>query len=137
MIKSYYGGYSDYALRKAEDEAEAKAQAKATKPDAASENIEKPEGRGGAKDPNYNKPKKLKFTYKEQREYETIEDDIMAMEERMEEIEKEMKKCGSDFVKLTKLDEEKNQIEEALMEKMDRWEYLSELAEKIENQQRK
>lgn len=125
-IRHYNGGYTDYEERKAEDEAALKAR---TKPKNSGN-----KGGGGAKDPNYNKSKKLKFTFKEQKEYETIEDDIMAMEMRMEEIEREMKKCGSDFVKLTQLDEEKRQIEEALMERMDRWEYLSELAEKIDAQ---
>ena len=127
-IKHYNGGYTDYEARKAEDEVDAKAMAKAAKSASADG---KAKSKGGARDPNYNKPKKLKFTFKEQKEYETIEEDIMAMEERIEDIEKAMKTCGNDFVKLNQLLEEKNQMEEALMEKMDRWEYLSELAEKI------
>lgn len=134
-VKHYNGGYSDYEAKKAEEEAEVKALAKQARKEAAAESpAGDADSRSGGRDPNYNKPKKLKFTYKEQKEYETIEDDIMAMEERMEDIDKEMKKCANDFVKLTQLHEEKNQLEEALMEKMDRWEYLSELAEKIKAQ---
>jgi len=134
-VKHYNGGYTDYEARKAEEEADAKAQAKQARKEAAAEfPAGNADNRSGARDPNYNKPKKLKFTYKEQKEYETIEEDIMAMEERMEDIDKEMKKCANDFVKLTQLHDEKNQLEETLMEKMDRWEYLSELAEKIKNQ---
>ncbi len=134
-VKHYNGGYTDYEARKAEEEADAKALAKQMRKEAAAESAgETADSRSGARDPNYNKPKKLKFTYKEQKEYETIEEDIMAMEERMDEIDKEMKKCANDFVKLTQLHEEKNQLEETLMEKMDRWEYLSELAEKIKAQ---
>lgn len=75
--------------------------------------------------------KKLKFTYKEQKEYETIEDDIAAMEERIAAIDKEMLGCSSDFVKLNKLTQEKKQLEISLEEKMDRWTYLEELAAKI------
>lgn len=132
-IRHYNGGYSDYELKKAEEQEEAKEREKLAKKAAISEQNSASSGpsSGNAKDPNYNKPKKLKFSFKEQKEYETIEEDIMKMEDRLDEIQKEMKKCGSDYVKLAKLDDEKNELEEALMEKMDRWEYLSELAEKI------
>ena len=132
-IRHYNGGYSDYELKKAEEQEEAKEREKLAKKAAISEQNSASSGQssGNAKDPNYNKPKKLKFSFKEQKEYETIEEDIMKMEDRLDEIQKEMKKCGSDYVKLAKLDDEKNELEEALMEKMDRWEYLSELAEKI------
>lgn len=75
--------------------------------------------------------KKLKFTYKEQKEYETIEDDITAIEERMEAIDGEMEVSARDFVKLNELTKEKQQLETELEEKMDRWAYLEELAAKI------
>ena len=74
---------------------------------------------------------KLKFSYKEQKEYETIEDDIAALETRLGEIDGEMASCARDFVKLNELTEEKTQLETQLEEKMDRWTYLEELAAKI------
>ena len=73
----------------------------------------------------------IKFSYKEQKEYETIEDDIAALETRLGEIDGEMASCARDFVKLNELTEEKTQLETQLEEKMDRWTYLEELAAKI------
>lgn len=81
-----------------------------------------------------NAPKKLKFSYKEQREYETIEADIAALEERIDALEKEMAECASSYTKLTELTEEKDTAEAELLEKMERWEYLEELAVKIREQ---
>lgn len=78
--------------------------------------------------------KKLKFTYKEQKEYETIEDEIALMEERMDAIDDEMVKNSHDFVKLNELTKEKTSLETALEEKMERWAYLEELAAKIAQQ---
>ncbi len=79
--------------------------------------------------------KKLKFTYQEQREYETIEDDIAALEEKIVQIDKELSNpsISSDFVKLTELSNEKAATEALLEEKMERYIYLSELEEKIKN----
>ena len=65
------------------------------------------------------------------KEYETIEDDIAALETRLGEIDGEMASCARDFVKLNELTEEKTQLETQLEEKMDRWTYLEELAAKI------
>ncbi len=78
--------------------------------------------------------KKLKFTYKEQREYETIDEEIAALEDRLSEIEQEYLQFSRDFVKLGELEKEKTEKEALLEEKMERWEYLNELAEAIENQ---
>ena len=80
--------------------------------------------------------KRLKFSYKEQKEYETIDDDIAALEERLEQIEKEFLQFSRDFVKLGELEKEKAEKEQALEEKMERWEYLNELAEAIEAQKK-
>ena len=80
--------------------------------------------------------KKLKFSYKEQKEYETIDDDIAALEDRLEKIEKEYVQFSRDFVKLGELEKEKAQKEQALEEKLERWEYLNELAEAIEAQKK-
>ncbi len=81
--------------------------------------------------------KKLKFTYKEQKEFETIDDDISALEERIDFLEKEILRNASDYGKLNKLTQDKEEAETKLEEKMDRWVYLNELKEKIEAQQTK
>ena len=80
---------------------------------------------------------KLRFSYKEAKEYETIEEDISKMEDRIAEIEEEMAAKASDYSALNKLMEEKEALEEALLEKMERWEYLEDLAARIEAQNQK
>ena len=77
---------------------------------------------------------KLKFTYKEQKEFETIDDDIAALEQRLEEIDKEMAANATNAGKLKELSEEQKVTQQKLDEKMDRWVYLNDLAEKIEEQ---
>ena len=79
-------------------------------------------------------PKKLKFTYKEEREYETIESDIANLEEKIEELDTKMLTVASDFGKLNALTNEKEALEQQLEEKIERWEYLEELAQKIAQQ---
>ena len=79
-------------------------------------------------------PQKLKFTYKEQKDYETIEGDMAALEDKISQLESEIAKASSDFVKLNKLLAEKEEAEAALEEKMERWMYLEELAAKIAEQ---
>ena len=81
-----------------------------------------------------NGPKKLKFTYNEEREYATIEADIEALEAKMEELDAKMLTVASDFGKLNALTKEKEEVEHQLEEKMERWEYLEDLAERIANQ---
>ena len=78
---------------------------------------------------------KLKFSYKEQREYETIEDDIAALEEKLDALEKELLANARDFVKLNEITKQKEETEEQLAQKMERWEYLEELAQKIAGQE--
>ena len=73
--------------------------------------------------------KKLKFTYKEEKEYETIETDIALLEEKIEEKEAEILKNARDFGKLNALTIEKDELSKQLDEKMSRWMYLEELAE--------
>lgn len=77
---------------------------------------------------------KLKFSYQEQKDYETIEDDVAALEESIEQFEKDIATFATDFPKLNKLMEQKAICEANLEEKMERWMYLTELAEKIEAQ---
>ena len=124
VLRQYEGGYTDYVNRKQEEEKDREPQIQTEK-----ESTAKP----AAKDTRTHAPK-LKFSYKEQREYETIETDIAALEERMDEIDEEIAKCVTDFVRLNELTEEKTKVNTELEEKLERWEYLEELAAKIEAQ---
>lgn len=83
-----------------------------------------------------NKEKKLKFSYKEQKEFETIDEDIEKLEEKIAELEEQISKCATDFIKLNELMKEKEKTEAELSDKMERWVYLNDLAEKIEAQKR-
>ena len=80
--------------------------------------------------------KKLKFTYKEQLEYDSIEDNIEALEEEIAQVDEQLSDTAiaTDFVKLNELGQKKSQLEEQLEEKMERYVYLEELAEKIKAQ---
>ena len=124
VLRQYEGGYTDYVNRKREEEKDREPQIRTEK-----ESTAKP----AAKDTRTHAPK-LKFSYKEQREYEKIETDIAALEERMDEIDEEIAKCATDFVRLNELTEEKTKVNTELEEKLERWEYLEELAAKIEAQ---
>ena len=115
-VTPYAGGYTDYLAALAERR---RAEKKAEKPAPKKE-----ESRPSA-------PKKLKFSYKEQREYETIDADIAALEEQLAANQAQQSACGSDYVALQQLQEEQSQLESALEEKMERWVYLNDLAERI------
>lgn len=130
QIGNYNGSYSDYKAKKDE---EAEVEKQLAKEKKKEEEAVSSEGRGNSKDPNRQAPAKPKFSYKEQKEYEVIDDEIAALERRLSEIDKEMAKCGSDYGKLNDLQKEKDEKKEILMEKMERWEYLSEKAEAIAN----
>ena len=80
--------------------------------------------------------KKLKFSYKEQKEFDTIEDDIAALEQKISDLDTQMGACGSDYVKLQELTNEQEAAKAALDEKMERWMYLTDLAEKIAAQEK-
>ena len=119
-VSRYVGNFTDYLEKR---QAEVRAQTKAQKKE---------------KEPASAKPvrqKKLKFTFKEQREFETIEDDIAALENRLSELDGEMSAAGSDYVKLQELTEEQTALNARLEERMERWVYLTDLAEKIAAQE--
>lgn len=78
-----------------------------------------------------NRPTKLKFSYKEQREYETIDEDIAALEEKIEKLDADMMVNATNSAKLSEITAEKEQAETELEEKMERWVYLNDLAERI------
>ncbi len=119
-ITQYEGGYTDYQYKSGGEESLQQAgQAQAE---------EKKVNRSNWKE---GQEKKLKMSYKEQREYETIEQDINDLEEKIQRLEEETLACATDFVKLGEITKEKEEAENQLMEKMERWEYLEELAEQI------
>src|SRR5699024_12280927 len=89
--------------------------------------------RGVATERQSETPKtKKKLSYHEQQEWNTIEDDIMALEEQIDKLKKAINEQGSDFEKVQKLYEEQQELEETLLEKMERWEELSLLVESFE-----
>lgn len=83
-----------------------------------------------------NRPVKLKFSFKEQREFETIDDEIAELEAKIEKLEQDIMANATNSGKLNELTKEKEIAEEKLEEKMDRWVYLNDLAEKIEEQKK-
>ena len=83
-----------------------------------------------------NKEKLLKFAYKEQKEFETIDEDIEKLEEKIAELDGQISKCATDFIKLNEFMQEKEKTEAKLSDKMERWVYLNDLAERIEEQKK-
>ncbi|MFQ9511343.1 MAG: ABC-F family ATP-binding cassette domain-containing protein [Lachnospiraceae bacterium] len=124
-IRQYEGGYTDYRIVHEQE-----------MPQNAVEKVEDKKQQKNNND-TYVKPKKLKFTYKEQKEWDTIEEDIASLEARIEDLEKQMIENARDFVKLNAISKEKEEAENQLEEKMDRWMYLTELDEKIREQNQK
>ena len=122
VLRQYEGGYTDYL--------EAKQR-------YATENITKQTDNkksNNKDDWKQNRPTKLKFSYKEQKEYETIDEDIAALEEKIENLDAEMIANATNSAKLSELMKAKEEAEKALEEKMERWVYLNDLAEQIEAQ---
>ena len=121
-IRLYNGSYTEYFLEKSALGNDSQKATGSSSQGAVSYRQQKSE-----------KPQKLKFTYKEQKEYETIEADIATLEEKVTDLEKELSNpaIASDFVKLTALSKEKEETERLLEEKYDRYVYLEDLAERI------
>ncbi|WP_283691405.1 ABC-F family ATP-binding cassette domain-containing protein [Clostridium perfringens] len=121
-IDIYTGNYGEYLLSKEEEVVNNK-----EKEVAVDKNKKEP-----SVDKNKNKGKVLKFSFKEQREFETIDEEIMTLEEKIEELDSLMAKHASEYGRLQELMEEKAKVEEELAFKYERWEYLNELAAQIE-----
>lgn len=85
---------------------------------------------------NSSRPQKLKFSFKEQKEFETIDEDIANLEAELENIDSEINAAGADYGKLQKLTAQRESLSAALDEKMERWVYLNDLAEQIETQKK-
>lgn len=126
-IALYNGSYTEYFQEKGKPllcEAQDEAQDTDTEKSSAAQEWKEQKS----------KQRRLKFTYYEQKEYDSIEEDIEALEQRVQQLEQEMLLAATDFVKLNKLSAEKEETERLLDEKMERYVYLSELAEKIATQ---
>ena len=138
-LKQYEGGYTDYVNRLAAEgrtpggniarSAGADISGNSQNQKSGESVIEKNDSTA-----TWKQKKKLKFSYKEQKEYETIEDDIAALEQKLEDLDNEMAENATNAAKLRELVEKKENAEKMLEEKMDRWEYLEELAAKIAEQ---
>ena len=113
----FNGNYSDYAEKAKEMYAD---------------EAPKPKKENTKKERVFVGKKKLRFSFKEQREFETIDDDIASLEEQIAAAEKDIAANSSDYVKLQELSDKKEQLENELAEKMERWVYLNDLAERIE-----
>ncbi|MDD2371539.1 MAG: ABC-F family ATP-binding cassette domain-containing protein [Firmicutes bacterium] len=122
-IRKYLGSYIDYLTDKDKE----------IKQDKNNENNEN-------KDMNDHREKrktKLKLSFNEQREFENIELEIASLEEKLSNLSKDIGKVTSDYIKLHELTEEKSALDKSLDEKMERWVYLNDLAEKIEENKSK
>ena len=113
----FNGNYSDYAEKAKEMYAD---------------EAPKPKKENTKKERVFVGKKKLRFSFKEQREFETIDDDIASLEEQIAAAEKDIAANSSDYVKLQELSDKKETLETELAEKMERWVYLNDLAERIE-----
>ena len=115
-IHRFTGNWTDWQAKRREAEAPAP---KAEKPKPAQERP---------------RERKLKFSFKEQREFETIDDDLAQLEADLAACQAEQAACGSDYVKLQELQARQAELEAALEEKTERWVYLTELKEQIDAQ---
>ncbi len=130
-LTQYEGGYTDYLeAREQKSLAEESSEnAPGKKASEAQDKAQEKEASGRAW--KQNRPQKLKFSYKEQKEFETIDEVIAGLEEKVEEINGEILKNATNSAKLSELMKEKEQTEKELEEKMERWIYLNELNEEI------
>lgn len=129
-LKQYEGGFSDYYEKKQAENGIASDGATQSVKEAVSGDTT------SAKTKKYYKERenKLKFTYAEQKEYDTIDDDIASLESKIEELDGEIAGAATQYSRLNELMQEKADVEAQLEHKMDRWVYLNDLAEKIEAQ---
>ena len=139
VLRQYEGGYTDYALKAGES-----AQCNLSVQDGiissaaggteGADTDSEADGRAAYENYRANRERKLKFSYKEKQEYETIEQDILDLEEKLESLDAEMAANATNSKRLSELAAEREQTEADLEHKMERWEYLEELAEKIHAQ---
>lgn len=141
-LQQYEGGYTDYLEAKQRREGGVSDGRKGAAGAAGKTETKKADSgqkdTGAEKAPEkswkQSRPVKLKFTYKEQREYETIDDEIAVLEQKIADLDEQMMKNATNSVRLSELMREKEEAGQRLEEKMDRWIYLNDLAEKIQAQ---
>ncbi len=125
ILQQYEGGYTDCLIRKNEKNID--------------ENINQKKGNLSSADENKGKnwkdgqKKKVKFTFQEQKDYDTIEQDMAELEDKIQKLEEDYLKNSKDFVKLNEITKKKEEAEKLLEEKMERWMYLEEKAVRIAN----
>lgn len=137
-ITQYEGGFTDYQAAVLRKEVEAEAMAAGNpkagiKSDKSKDEKSEEDSKSSKKTWNGG-PQKLRFTYQEQKDWDVIESQIEKLEEEIADLDVQMEKAASDFVKLKELMDRKAQAESELDAKMERWMYLNDLAEKIEKQ---
>ena len=131
-LTQYEGGYTDYLEAKKQREG-IKENETSSAPSSHKNTVgEEKSKKDSVKTWKQNRPTKLKFSFKEQREYETIDNDIAALEDKISALDHEIMANATNSGKLNELTQEKEQAEKDLEEKMDRWVYLNDLAEQIE-----
>ena len=135
-LKQYEGGYTDYLEAKKRRFGDS-IDSDSGKRSEGSREVSDSGEKDSAKTWKQNRPTKLKFSYKEQREYDTIDEDIAKLEAKIEKLDQDIMANATNSGKLNELTKEKEEAEALLEEKMDRWVYLNDLAEKIEAQNRK
>lgn len=140
-VTQYEGGFTDYQRTAKAGESQAGNRADTGETLTAGGAANTPEAQDGnqaVKRNNWkegqNVTRKLKLSFKEQRDWETIEEDIAGLEAAVEELEKEIIRSSSNYTRLNELMAEKDAKEKELEEKMERWMYLNELMEQIEAQ---
>ena len=137
-ITQYEGGFTDYQAAVLRKEVEAEAMAAGNpktgiKSDKSKDEKSEEDSKSSKKTWNGG-PKKLRFTYQEQKDWDVIESQIEKLEEEIADLDVQMEKAASDFVKLKELMDRKAQAESELDAKMERWMYLNDLAERIAEQ---
>lgn len=138
-IRQYEGGYTDYLVksRMAEnspvkaDRQPGKESVTGSRPGRESTEENLPEA---ASEKEETRRHQRKLSYKEQKEYDTIEQDIAELEERIAHLDTEIGKAARDFVRLNELTQEKEKTQQELNDKMERWMYLEELMEQIRSE---
>ena len=132
-LTQYEGGYTDYLEAKNRNGSVENSILKdnSVSKSTSTGSVEEKES---AKTWKQNRSAKLKFSFKEQREFETIDDDIAALEEKIDKLDQDILANATNSGKLNELTTQKAEAEALLEEKMDRWVYLNDLAEKIQNQ---
>lgn len=133
-LQQYEGGYTDYLETKQKRTSQETSESgNALFGKSGKEKSEEGSSKS-SRDWKQNRKTKLKFSYKEQKEFETIDDDIAQLEDGIAALEAEILANATNPGKLNELMKEKEKAEHALEEKMNRWVYLNDLAEKIESQ---